>query len=688
MNTEPTPPNADILLEISTRAQLDALFKEGASVTAGAPTEVKFLVDRKTHRAYFLPLRFDFHFDFYKEVLNGPLDNADFDEAAYNRPDRTFIAGTVTAYDSYLDPSTAKRGQLCFSLWPTDRFDAALLKETRDAVLAGLTFLTSGEDLAFRPGGPKQERLVEAQTAELQAAGIVVKSNLEISRGIQFMALSQGDAFGRLVIIERGAALPALRRTDVALFLGDVPPTAPPLAAIATTEVQTFNSHLGIKYRQDKTPYFYKAFTDVELTALRALAGKPVAVHANGRDGTIEAATQAEVDAYIEEIKPKQRIRLSPNLTEVRVRSFSDLAEISVKDGKWSREVLAAYGRKTLGVVQLSWMARSGKLNVAGAGEPRVVAPIEPMGVPASFYTRFVQQATDKHGAPLAERMRELVADARFQGDEDWKGKELERLRKAIQKAEMPAAILQELEEQLAIPYLATHPGDLHARLRSSAPVVEDSGGAGVTLPNMAGAFDSHSAKWESGASPAETAKNAARAIAEALQKDYAAVWNDRAVSELLWNNVDLDEASVAMAVLVMPNEDGEKANGVVRVNRDLAGFFSVTGETQLGENLVTNPEAGATPDTWIDGDYDVLDGQVNQDIEYERVSNQISNDPARPHCYTDPEISVVYKAMKVVRAHFAALEGKAREDYVDECETKVLKDGTVQLKQERPWVE
>jgi hypothetical protein len=142
------------------------------------------------------------------------------------------------------------------------------------------------------------------------------------------------------------------------------------------------------------------------------------------------------------------------------------------------------------------------------------------------------------------------------------------------------------------------------------------------------------------------------------------------------------------MAVLVMPNEDGEKANGVLRVNQDLAGFFSITGETQYGEELVTNPTGGATPDTWIDGNYDVLNGEVRQDIEYERTSSLRSTDPARAHAMTDAEIHVAYKAMAVIREHFAGLEGRAPADYVDECEIKVLADGSVQLKQERPWVE
>ena len=78
----------DVIHSIATRIEFDTLFQQGASVTAGAPSELKFLIDRSTGELYFLPPRYAFHFDFYRQVLQGPLDNAAFNEHAYNRPDR------------------------------------------------------------------------------------------------------------------------------------------------------------------------------------------------------------------------------------------------------------------------------------------------------------------------------------------------------------------------------------------------------------------------------------------------------------------------------------------------------------------------------------------------------------------------------------------------------------------------
>jgi hypothetical protein len=684
----PLADTTDIIHTIAERADFDALFQQGASVTAGAPSELKFLIDRGDRQLYFLPPKYAFHFDFYKQVLHGPLDNGEFNELAYNRPDRIFIAGTVTSYDSFVDPVTGDRGIICFSLWPTDHFDVALLAEARSAIIGGLEFLDGEPNVSFRAGGPIQERLATELAAELGAAGIQVKTNLEISAGLTFMALSLGVAIGRLVIIDKGAAMPVLRRTDVALFLGDVPPDAPPVAAMITTQVQTYNSHLGIKFRQDDTPFFYKALSDAEIVELRALAGKPIEVTATAQDGVYRQVTDAEAAAYLERIKPKGRIRLSPNLTERRILPFVELRAGSVHNGRWNQDYLSAYGRKTMGVVQLAVLDDENRLDDDSPGHPRVTAPVKPFGIPAAYYTDFLRYAVDEDGNSFATRLKRLLVNPKFLGAPDWQAKKLDDLRKAIRKADVPAYILAELRDQLVIPYLAAHPDAMSARLRSSAPVVEDSGSATIKLPNMAGAFDSHTARWEAGDDDAETIDNATDAIVEALVKDYAAVFNDRAVAEFTWNNVDMDEGSVTMAVLVMPNEDDEMANGVLRVNDDLAGFFSITGETQYGENLVTNPKAGVTPDAWIDGNYDVLNGEVRQDIEYERTSNLTPTDPIRAHAFTDAEINVAYDALQVIRSHFAQLEGRHPEEYLDECEVKVLKDGSVQFKQERPWVE
>ncbi len=674
---------------ITTKAQFDALFAEAPSVTAGAANEIKFLVDRKTKEIFFIPPKWKFHYSFFHDVIDGSMTDARFDQLTYNRPDRRYIAGTLTRYDSYVDPKTGQKGKLCFSLWPTDRFDSKVLAEAHHAARGALKFLPPATELSFRPGGPIQDRLVTEMAPELKAAKIGVTTNLEISKALKFMGLSGGEAVGKLVVIDKGQAPPPLGRGDVALFLGDVPPTAPPVAAIMTAQVQTYNSHLGIKYREDNTPYFYKAFSDAELAELKKLNGKPVKVTASSSSGTVVAATEAQAKAYLDKIRPKDPMRLGPNLTENKALPLSELSKRSLgPDGQWDKAVLAAYGRKTMGLVELMKLKKSGQLEVQGPGEPEVIVPSALIGIPANWYTRFMREAKDPSGQTFSARIKTLTADPKF-ADVTWRAEQLKTLREDISAATVPASLMKDLSDQVAAPYLKLAPGMTRARFRSSAPVVED--GDGGKLPNMAGAFDSNSAKWKVGATPAATVANAAEGMAQALKLEYASVWNDRATSELDFNRVAMDEASVAMSLAVIPSEQDEKANGVVRVNPDLAGFFSVTGETQYGENLVTNPEGGAAPDTWIDGNYDVFgSGEPRQDIEYERLTNLPvpATDPSRKHAFKDEEISSTYKAMKVIRNHFAKIEGKVPEQYVDECELKITSEGKVLIKQERPWVE
>ena len=673
---------------ISTQAQFEAMFAKAPSVTAGAPMSLKFLVDRRTKEIFFVPSKWLFHGDFARDVLDGSLTPDKFAQLAYHRPDRRYIPGSITRYDSYVDPVTGEKGKLCFSLWPTDRFDAKVLQEAHTAVKKGLTFLPPDKSISFRPGGPIQERLVTQLAPALKAAKIDVTSNLEISKHLKFIALSTGEAVGTLVVVEPGQAAPPLGRGDVALFLGDVPATAPPVAGLMTTQVQTYNSHLGIKYRQDDTPFFYKAFTPAEITEMRALNGKPVKISALANEGKIVPATAAEAAAFLESIRPKNPTRLAPNLTENRALSLDELRRKAAGPrGKWNHDTLRAFGRKTMGLVELMGLERSGKLRVNEPGEPEVVTPKALIAIPANWYTRFIREATDPSGRTFSARIKDLTSDPKF-SDVAWRAGQLETLRRDITGARVPDTLVKDVREQVAAPYLKAMPTSDRARMRSSAPVVEDGGGNGGKLPNMAGAFDSNTARWRRATSAATTLNNATQAMVETLKQEYASVWNDRAVSELDFNRVAMDEESVTMSLSVIPNEQDELANGVIRVNPDLGGYFSVTGETQFGENLVTNPENGAVPDTWVDGNYDQFSGAARQDIAYERLSNLTSSDPRRQRAFSDGEISSTYKAMKVIRDHFAKLEGKVPEQYIDEIEAKITSSGQLLIKQERPWLE
>lgn len=645
-----------VIHSLTRRADFDKMAEQATGAGAAGMPEVKFLIDRQTGQTYFIPREFPYHYSFATQVLGINETVEQFNHEAYLDPNRRFIAGTITAYDNYVGKD-GKKGTLGLSFWSTDIVRAPLLTEAYRAISTGLAF--SKTPLVYRPGGETQENLLEKDGGRdkkaLAAAGIPILTNTELSKGFDFTALNPGEGFGTLRIVHgTGGGEPPPSRRDVVIYADEMPADLPPLAGVATPKPQTYLSHDALKARQDDTPYAY-ARDILKDPKVKALEGKLVKFEVTSKGYQVRAATKAEADAYFEKSRPKKTQTLHSDLS---VKNATPLSSVGFDDAR-------AVGSKAANVAELQKLLKSGALNVSARGEPKVTVP-DGFGIPASWYDSYMKTAKYDANTTLEQRIAQIWKSPDFK-DPGKRAALLDDFREHIEDAKMPPELQKKIDE-LEKKFHANFPND-NLRIRSSSNSEDLQGFSG------AGLFDSYTFRYADREKPN-------RSLADRFQKVFASVFNDRSVGEFDYYRIE--PHSVDMAELVMPNSDDEIANGVVRWGGAIPGWDTITVNAQVGESLVTNPEGGATPDSIVMGNYG-FNGET--EIQYEQLSNQ-KLPAGRKHVLTDGELKALFKAMKVVQEHFKKLYGKENDPtFSIECEFKIEKDGSLLIKQARPWV-
>jgi hypothetical protein len=651
--------SGNVIHKLATRGTFNQLADRATGAGAAGMPEVKFIYDRQTHQLYFIPKQFKFHFDFATKVLGYSKDVEHFNKEAYVDPARRFVPGTLTAYDHFED-AHGKQGVYGLSFWSTDPVRAPIIKEAFEAIHKGMPF--SDGKLVYHPGGNTQEALLKkdsgADAKALKAAGIGVLSNADLSASFSFMALNTGKSFGTLrVITGTGEGQPPPTHGDVCIYQDEIPATLPPMAGIITPRPQAYLSHVALKARQDNTPYVYARDIMKDAKA-KALVGKVVSFTVTADGYVIKPATAKEAKAYLEAQRPKRSQELKCDVTR---KATVDLDHVGHAD-------VAAYGTKTANVAELHKLFKTGKLDVSGPGEPQVVVP-DGFGVPMAAFDTFMKEAKFDAGHTMEEHLASMMANADFKKSPARREEMLKEFQDAMEKAEMPPAVhaqLVELERKFKAKF-----GDANMRIRSSSDS-EDLQGF-----NGAGLFDSYTYR------PSEKDRPG-RSLDDKFKKVFASVWNARAYSEFDFYKVK--PQTVKMAELVIPNTDDELANGVVRWGGAIPGWDTMTLNAMPGENLVTNPDGGSTPDAVVVGNYGI--DNFEPEIQYEMHTNQ-QLPSGRTHVLKDGEITALFKAMKVIQTHFAKLYHREGDPTFNvECEFKITKDGKLQIKQARPWVE
>ena len=270
--------------------------------------------------------------------------------------------------------------------------------------------------------------------------------------------------------------------------------------------------------------------------------------------------------------------------------------------------------------------------------------------IPFYFYDEFMK-AHDFYA-----RIETMLADEDFQSDFEVQDDMLDDPRDDIKDAETPAWIISALAAMHA-----TFPEGTSLRYRSSTNN-EDLPGF-----NGAGLYDSKTQH------PDETVEDG---IDKSLKQVWASLWTFRAFTEREFHRID--HLAAAMGVLVHPNFSDELRNGVAVSYDPLYGRddrYYVN--TQLGEDLVTNPDAYSVPE-------EILIWGAFQ-FRAIATSNQV---PPGQLLMSRSQLRQLYQHLEVIHDHFKRLYNPARgEPFAMETEFKITRDNILAIKQARPWV-
>ena len=438
-----------------------------------------------------------------------------------------------------------------------------------------------------------------------------------------FLTLNPGEGYGLLRSMEAGER-PHSR--DVVIY-ETLPNELPRVAGIISTVPQTPLSHVNLRALQDGVPNAFIADA-LEKDDIGDLIDNPVHFAVSDTGYSIRAATQTEVDEFYASSRPAEAQTPQRDLA---VTSITPLGEIGFED--WD-----SFGVKAANVAVLGTL-----------GFPEGTVP-DGFAVPFYFYDEFM-----KHN-DLYDEVSEMLADSDFQTDYDTKVDELKKLRKKIKKADTPEWIDTALTEMHA-----SFPEGTSLRYRSSTNN-EDLPGF-----NGAGLYDSKTQH------PEETEEDG---ISKSLKQVYASLWNFRAFIERDFHRID--HMTTAMGVLVHPNYSDESVNGVaVSVDPSYGTEGTHYVNSQLGEDLVTNPEAHSEPEEVLlypDGRYTVV-----------ALSNQV---PPAQLLMTDDQMAQLRRHLDAIHEKFAELYAlEEGEQFAMEIEFKITSNNTLAIKQARPWI-
>ena len=534
------------------------------------------------------------------------------------------LFGDIVYHPDVLAPN-GELGVYVYSFGSSYAPDFETVALAHEVLAASMPLLDN--DLAYRPISPRQRANYDRERARYDGSRVDVLLEEDILRDVDFIPFNREEGYGFLRVMSLEER-PNPR--DIVIYEA-LPNELSRVAGIITTVAQTPLAHVNLRAVQDGVPnaFIRDALVDDDIADL---VGSFVHYTVTEDGYSISAATRAEVDAHYSDSRPAQIQTPERDLTTTQI---TDLDEIGFDD--WD-----VFGVKAANLAVLRTL-----------GFPEGTVP-DGFAVPFYFYDEFM-----KHNE-FYEDIEELLADPDFQSDFDVQESELKKLRKRIKKGASPQWMIDAL-----VAMHATFPEGQSLRYRSSTNNEDLPGFSG------AGLYDSKTQK------PAETEVDG---IDKSLKQVFASLWNFRAFTEREFHRID--HLAAAMGVLVHPNFSDELANGVaVTTNPVVGGVEGYYVNTQLGEDLVTNPEALSAPEEVLLHE----PGKYPRDYEVLATSNRVESGKL---LMSDAQMLQLRRHLEVIHDDFAELYGiEAGEKFAMEIEFKITSENVLSIKQARPWV-
>lgn len=529
------------------------------------------------------------------------------------------VRGALTYLPRIASPN-GEPGLYIFDFQPNDSYWFEEIQMFQDDLTKFMPILKGRVAFHPLPGNLDQ---YQKEKALYDDSEVAVYLDEDLYQNIAYLPLNEAESFGRLRIMD-DEIRPSPRDIVICRTL---PNQMPRVAGVISEVRQTPLSHVNLRAIQDKTPNaFIRGASQNE--QIQSLLGKLVRYQVTPQVYRLREASQAEVDRHFASLRPAKSQKPARDLSKTTIES---LQSIQFEDA-------SGFGVKTANLAAMR------RFNFSPGTVP------DGFGIPFHFYVEFM-----KHNR-LDAAVNAILNDPDARNDRELLRKKLKKLRDQIKKGSMPPWMSEAIA---AVQRL--FPEGISIRCRSSTNNEDLPGFSG------AGLYDSFTHNPDEGH------------LSQSIQQVFASLWNFRAFDEREFYRIDHKLA--AMGVLLHPNFKREKVNGVAVTNDVL---YETDGNyylnTQIGEDLVTNPNELSTPEEILLG-WHAKDGYT-----LVRQSNQ---SPADKTLLEETHLRELRNHLKEIHNRFAQLYGRQRTDhnFAMEIEYKVTETGKLVIKQARPWV-